>query len=417
MKCNYSLKNIYFFLIISFSALFATGCSTHHGVTIQKFGSPPQNYKNGASFLIKGIDKFTVSPGDVYRVEIRPVNNMKGQYKIETDSMVRLVVSFGSGDYHLMVGDKIEVDFVTDSSLNFEAIIRPDGKITIPRIGEVTAEGKTTQQLAKNIAAVCIKKVNNPKVTIALTGMNKAPLNDINGDFKISPDGNLIIPRLGEVKAAGLTPQELSRKLSSLARKKFQNNIKIDVIPRNYNSSDLVHYDRVVTVTPSGEIMLPLIGNIKVANYTLPEVKNKLLNILKNYYVNPVDISFTLISSAKRIIYVGGEVKIPGPYPLADSMTLIKAIMVAGGTTPEGDLNNVILLHYNNRGELTIFRSNLKEVIDHNQRYQDIALAPQDVVYVPKTGVSKANQFIDQYIKRMIPFNSNLNYNINNPAY
>ncbi len=398
---------------ILFFSLFSSGCATHHGVTVLRYGQPPVNYNGDTSLLPKEIANFTVSPGDVYRVEIGPANMIKGPFKIEANTTVRLAASFGSGPYHIMEGDQIRVDFIADSSLNFNAIVRPDGKITIPRISEVLAEGKTTEELAKSIAKICETKVNNPRVTVSLTAINEAPIHDITGDFSISPDGKLIVPILGEVQAAGLTPLELSKQLTKLAKKKFANNLRIDVVPKNFIPTTLVGYDRTVTVTPAGEIMLPSIGNIKVEGYTLPELRNRIRKIMQKYYANPVDVSLTLISSAKRIVYVSGEVKIPGSYPLADSMTLMKAIMEAGGATPEGDLTNVVLVHYGENGKLTIYKANLKEVIEKNLKYQDLALAPQDVIYVPKTGISKANQFIDQYINRMLPFSRGVNYNYN----
>ncbi len=404
---------IFFAGFALFVFMFFAGCATHHGVTVLRYGQPPVNCNGDTSLLPKGLVDFTISPGDVYRVDIRPASITTKLFKIEANTTMRLVASFGSGAYHIMEGDQIRVDFVTDSSLNFDATVRPDGKITIPKIGEVMARGKTAGELARTVTKACEAKVNDPRVTVSLTGINEAPINDITGDFTISPDGKLIVPILGEVEAAGLTPQELSKKLTKLARRKFANNLQIDVVPRNFVPTGLVGYDRTVTVTPSGEIMLPAIGNIKVEGNTLPELRDKLRKSMQKYYANPIDISITLISSAKRVVYVSGEVKIPGSYPLANSMTLLKAIMEAGGVTPEGDLSSVVLIHYGKNEELTIYKSNLEEVLEKNLRFQDLALSSQDVIYVPKTGISKANQFIDQYINKMLPFSKGVNYNYN----
>jgi len=398
-------------IFILFVPLLLVGCATHHGITIQQFGKTPVTFNGDTSLLPRGIADFTVSPGDVYRVEINQANITKGSFRIEANTTLRLLVSFERGNYRIMPGDRIKVDFIADSSLNFEAGVRPDGKITIPRIGEITAKGKTTEQLAKDIARACEKQVNDPRVTVSLVGMNRTAINNISGEFVVSPDGKIIVPLLGEVQAKGRTPKELSERLTILARRKLGNNFRIDVIPRRLVPRSLASYDRTVTVTPSGEIMLPLAGNIKAIGLTLPQLRARIRSAVQEQFVNPIEVSLTLISSVKRVVYVGGEVKIPGPYPLADSMTVLKAIMEAGGTTPEGDLNSVVLVHYDKEGKLIIYKTNLKEVLENNKQLQDLALAPQDVIYVPKSGVSKANQFIDQYINKMLPFTKTVNYN------
>ncbi len=391
--------------------LLLAGCSVHHGITIQQLGKPPVAFDGDTSLLPKGVEDFTVSPGDVYRVEINQTNIKNSPFRIEANTTLRLLVAFGKGSYHIMPGDRIAVNFIADSSLNFEAIVRPDGKITIPRIGEIVAQKKTTEQLAQDIARACESQVNDPRATVSLIGMDHTAINNLNGEFVVSPDGKIIVPFFGEVQAEGRTPKELATDLTARAQKKFGNNFRIDVIPKSFIPVKLVDYRRTITVTPAGEIMLPLVGNIKAEGLTLPQLKEKIRAAIQEQYVNPIDVSLTLISSVKRVVYVGGEVKIPGPYPLVDSMTVLKAIMEAGGITPEGDLNSVVLAHYDRKGNLTIYKTNLNEVIKNSQKLQDLALAPQDVIYVPKSGVSKANQFIDQYVNKMLPFTKSVNYN------
>jgi hypothetical protein len=42
-----------------------------------------------------------------------------------------------------------------------------------------------------------------------------------------------------------------------------------------------------------------------------------------------------------------------------------------------------------------------------------LKLSPQDVIFVPQTGIAQANQFVDQYINKMLPFTRSVSYNYN----
>ncbi|WP_035254864.1 hypothetical protein [Desulfatiglans anilini] len=46
------------------------------------------------------------------------------------------------------------------------------------------------------------------------------------------------------------------------------------------------------------------------------------------------------------------------------------------------------------------------------QQIASVTLKPNHVIFVPKTGVAKANQAVDQYIRRMLPFS--MNYDVYN---
>ena len=44
---------------------------------------------------------------------------------------------------------------------------------------------------------------------------------------------------------------------------------------------------------------------------------------------------------------------------------------------------------------------------------QDITLQPYDVVVVPRSGIANLNLWVDQYIRRLIPFGLGISYTIN----
>lgn len=55
--------------------------------------------------------------------------------------------------YRLQPGDTLRIEVLEDESLNQEALVRPDGLISIPFSGSVRAGGRTVEQVRANIAA------------------------------------------------------------------------------------------------------------------------------------------------------------------------------------------------------------------------------------------------------------------------
>jgi protein involved in polysaccharide export with SLBB domain len=123
-----------------------------------------------------------------------------------------------------------------------------------------------------------------------------------------------------------------------------------------------------------------------------------------------VEVALTLISSENRVVYVQGEVGRSGSIPLTPGLTMLKALTLAGGTNDQANLKSVVLIHYKTPVDVVIYRANLKELLRQKNPIKDVLLSAQDVIYVPKSGIAKANLFIDQYITRMLPFSRGVNY-------
>jgi polysaccharide export outer membrane protein len=70
------------------------------------------------------------------------------------------------------VADTLAVSVWRDQELSTEATVRPDGTITLPLIGEVRAVGKTPDQLTKEIRERVGRFVKDAIVTVAVTEVN-----------------------------------------------------------------------------------------------------------------------------------------------------------------------------------------------------------------------------------------------------
>jgi polysaccharide biosynthesis/export protein len=69
-------------------------------------------------------------------------------------------------DYRLGPGDKIRIEVYKDLQLSQSAQVRPDGKITMPLIGDLTASDQTPIQLRNTITAALKEYMTNPSVTV-----------------------------------------------------------------------------------------------------------------------------------------------------------------------------------------------------------------------------------------------------------
>ena len=86
--------------------------------------------------------------------------------------------AYGDSEFRLGPDDVIEVTVYQDKTLDRTVPVRPDGKISLPLIGEMPASGKTATDLQKEISlrlkqfvadptvTVVVKEVNSPKVSV-----------------------------------------------------------------------------------------------------------------------------------------------------------------------------------------------------------------------------------------------------------
>ena len=70
------------------------------------------------------------------------------------------------GEYRLGPGDKLRIEVYKDTQLSQSVQIRPDGKITLPLVGDIEATGKTPLELRDTVTKVLREYMTNPVVTV-----------------------------------------------------------------------------------------------------------------------------------------------------------------------------------------------------------------------------------------------------------
>ena len=74
--------------------------------------------------------------------------------------------TLGDAEYRLGPGDKLRIEVYKDAQLSQSVQVRPDGKITLPLVGDLEATGRTPIELRDTIAKSLQEYVTNPTVTV-----------------------------------------------------------------------------------------------------------------------------------------------------------------------------------------------------------------------------------------------------------
>lgn len=72
-------------------------------------------------------------------------------------------------EYRIGVGDSLRISVWRNEELSGEVPVRPDGKISLALVGDVTAAGQTTTALSNELAARLNDYIKNPQVTVIVT--------------------------------------------------------------------------------------------------------------------------------------------------------------------------------------------------------------------------------------------------------
>ena len=104
-------------------------------------------------------------------------------------------------------------------------------------------------------------------------------------------------------------------------------------------------------------------------------------------------------------IYVGGEVNQSGMLPYRGGLTLVQAVMNAGGFKPSARLTEVVLIRKGPDNRPVGSVVDVKQILYKAQFANDLLLAPSDIVFVPRSKIANVNLWVDQYVRQNIPFN------------
>ncbi|HEY3738974.1 MAG TPA: polysaccharide biosynthesis/export family protein [Bryobacteraceae bacterium] len=169
---------------------------------------------------------------------------------------------------------------------------------------------------------------------------------------------------------------------------RLQREDKIDVQYRftpEYNAS--------VSVQPDGYVSLPLVGELKAAGLTLDEV-TQAIRAKANITLNDPEVMVLLRDYLKPYFVLAGEVARPGRVEMHGPVTLIEAIALGGGFKDTAKRTQVVLLRKTSgeMAEVKVF--DVRKLMSRSGIGEDIPVRPGDMLVVPRNGISKVEPYV-----------------------
>lgn len=274
-----------------------------------------------------------------------------------------------------------------------------------PAPGSASAEARSSYTL-QPLDDIEIRAYNIPELNTAL---------------KIRPDGRIAVLLLDEITAAGKTPEELSQLLTTEYSKHFRKP-KITVVVRSFAAqsvyvggevtkagavplrSGLTAVQAVVGAgglkeTVSGdEVLIVHDAGTQTEKTEVVNVNDVLKRRRPDTVLKPSDIIYVQKSYVN--VFVGGEVAKPGLVPLGGNMTMLTAILEAGGFKETAKASAVVLIRDNGNDKPEFSKVKMDDVMVASAHTK---LKPYDVIYVPKSRIAKIDKAVDQWVRQLSP--------------
>jgi polysaccharide export outer membrane protein len=124
------------------------------------------------SLLVVVISNLII--GGVQAQEEKQAPQSKTEAKSSTDPAKQQAERTPTNETEYKIGpqDLLKVDVWKEDQLTRTVPVRPDGKITLPLLNDITAAGMTPMELAEVIREGLKKFINNPQVTVSVTEIN-----------------------------------------------------------------------------------------------------------------------------------------------------------------------------------------------------------------------------------------------------
>jgi polysaccharide export outer membrane protein len=245
-----------------------------------------------------------------------------------------------AGDYVIGEGDGLDIAVWGVQQLTFSVKVRPDGKITVPGLGDVVASGQTPTGLQTSLTKKLNELVKNPIVTVTVREITNSKVYIFGGGIKsgvydLSRRTSLLqlLCTLGELKTADLKKSYLLRN-----GKKIKEDFYKLIISGETEDDILLEYN--------DSLFLPLLLD-------------------KN-------------------VYVLGAVSMPKAIEYREGMTVMEAILESGGFTKFADQDDVVIRRGKGSEGVSV-GVNAKKLFKDGDLSQNIDLKPGDYVLVKES--------------------------------
>jgi polysaccharide export outer membrane protein len=277
-------------------------------------------------------------------------------------------------DYKVGPEDQLVIEIYGQDKLNRELRVSGQGEITMPLVGEVKVAGMTPKEIEKHLAELYDARfLVNPQVTVAVKEFRHQ---------RVAVTGAVAKPGSYEI----IGPRTLLEVLSlaggfanqgSPTGGGAQAGDVVNVI-RAQNAADLAKTAKAgISTQPFAAKTETMVINLR----QLVSGQDPQLNVMvRNGDVVHVPFAGTA--------YVLGAVKKPGNVAVKENLTVTQAVAMAGDVDPMLGTNDIIIMRFDDQGKPTSINTNLSRIYSRSE--PDIPIKDSDVVVVKESGIKKA---------------------------
>jgi polysaccharide export outer membrane protein len=245
-----------------------------------------------------------------------------------------------AGDYVIGEGDGLDIAVWGVKDLTFFVKVRPDGKITVPGLGDVSASGQTSANLQVSLSTRLKELVKAPIVTVTVKDITNSKVYFFGGGVKagvydLSRRTTLLqlLCTISEVKTADLKKSYLLRNGKKIKEDFYKLFIDGDA------AEDLL-------LESGDSLFMPLLMD--------------------------------------KSVYVLGAVNLPKAIEYRDGMTVMEAILESGGFTKFASQNDTQIRRKEAGAEI-LLPVRAKEIIQEGKMEQNVKLKPGDYIIVKES--------------------------------
>ncbi|NWH04701.1 polysaccharide biosynthesis/export family protein [Desulfobacter latus] len=277
-----------------------------------------------------GLDSSTFSfDADTYPTS----DNLFPHYQMAPGDIIDVLFQIQTwrekNEFLIAIDHTLSVKFVNSPELNETQRIQPDGKISLPYLGEVYVVNKTVIALTEYLTQRYSKILRDPLIYVTVPEF-RSRIKELKKDLHTAPRG----------------------------------------------------LSRLVMVRPDGYTTFPLLGDIFVAHKTFPEVKET-LNKLYDSVLPGLHVDLFLEKHSGSVIYIMGEVNTPGTYNVMKPISIMQALAMGGGFKSSSKLEEVIVFR-RLKNKLVANAVNVQDTLYPDDASTFFYLKPDDIVFVPK---------------------------------
>ncbi|MDD8026462.1 MAG: polysaccharide export protein [Acidobacteriota bacterium] len=250
-------------------------------------------------------------------------------------------------EYRIGPRDGLEIKVANSELINGQVKVTEQGTITLPFLGEISVEGLTAAELERKLAKALIDKqmLLDPQVTVTITDRQSK---------RVTVVGAVQTP--GSYELAGRqTLLSILSTAGGLSRDAGREILVIRRLPDGTSSSLRIPADDLVV---KGD-----------TQYDIPLEAGDIINVQ---------------ADRAGVIYILGEVKTPGALAVLQSRipAVAQAIAQAGGWTERAALRRVVIKRRDAAGNEKEIPVDVKAIL--RNKAKDVPLQDGDTVYVPK---------------------------------